>query len=164
MAFHPGLGHLFVVGDDGALAEIDTSGKVVRALGVEKQLEDVAYHPPSGGLLVVSESRSELILFDPAAGRELKRWKLNTPALLGRMPTEANQGFEGLAFRPDPSRPGGGLVYLSHQRAPSVVVAVAFDPTGRRPSTRRRWSPAGRFPGTTTSPRCNTSPPSTAWS
>jgi uncharacterized protein YjiK len=133
VAFHPGLGHLFVVGDEGTLAEVDASGNMIRTLGVEPQLEDVAYHPPSGGLLLVSESKSELILFDPAAGRERKRWKINTPALLGAMPTEVNQGFEGLAFRPDTTRPGGGIVYLSHQRAPAVIVAVAFDPNRNAP-------------------------------
>ena len=128
VTFHPGLGHLFVVGDDGSLAEVDASGNMVRTLAVEQQLEDVAYHAPTGGLLLVSESKSELILFDPAAGRQRKRWKINTPALLGAMPTEVNQGFEGLAFRPDASQPGGGIVYLSHQRAPAVIVALAFDP------------------------------------
>ena len=133
VAFHPGLGHLFVVGDDGTLAEVDASGNMIRTLGVEQQLEDVAYHPPTGGLLLVSESKSELILFDPAAGKERKRWKINTPALLGATPTEANQGFEGLAFRLDPSRPGGGIVYLSHQRAPAAIVGVAFDTNGSGP-------------------------------
>jgi uncharacterized protein YjiK len=127
VAFHPGLGHVFLVGDDGTLAELDGAGKNVRSLQVEKQLEDVAYHPPSGGLLLVSELKSELILFDPAAGKERRRWKINTAALLGTPPTEANQGFEGLAFRPDPARPGGGIVYLAHQRAPAMIVGVAFD-------------------------------------
>ena len=133
VAFHPGLGHLFVVGDEGTLAEIDASGNMIRTIGVEQQLEDVAYHPPTGGLLLVSESKSDLILFDPTAGRERKRWKLNTAALLGAAPTEANQGFEGLAFRSDPSRPGGGIVYLSHQRAPAAIVAIAFDTNGTAP-------------------------------
>ncbi len=127
VAFHPGIGHIFVVGDDGTLAELDGSGKNIRTLHVEKQIEDVAYHPPSGGLLLISESKSELILFDPAVGKERRRWKINTAAVLGSPPTEANEGFEGLAFRPDPSRPGGGVIYLSHQRAPAVVVGVAFD-------------------------------------
>jgi len=127
IAFHPGLGHLFVVGDDGTLAELDGEGKNIRTLKVEKQLEDVVYHPPSGGLLLVSEKKSELILFDPVAGQQRRRWKINTAALLGGAPTEANQGFEGLAFRPDPSRPGGGIIYLSHQRTPAAVVGVAFD-------------------------------------
>lgn len=127
VTFHAGTGHMFVVGDDGTLAELDGSGNNLRTLRVEQQLEDVVYHPPSGGLLLVSESRSELILYDPVAGRERRRWKINTAALLGTPPTEANQGFEGLAFRPDASRPGGGIVYLSHQRAPAMIVGVAFD-------------------------------------
>src|SRR5688500_8129270 len=118
---------MFLVGDDGTLAELDGSGKNVRTLRVEQQLEDVVYHPPTGGLLLVSESKSELILFDLATGKERRRWKINTAALLGTPPTEANQGFEGLAFRPDPKRPGGGVIYLAHQRAPAVIVGVAFD-------------------------------------
>jgi uncharacterized protein YjiK len=127
VAFNPGTGHMFVVGDDGTLAELDGSGKNVRTLRVEKQLEDVVYHPPSGGLMLVSELKGELILIDPVSARERRRWKLNTPALLGTPPTEANQGFEGLGFRPDPARPGGGIIYLAHQRAPAMVVGVAFD-------------------------------------
>ena len=128
IAFHPGLGHLFVVGDDGTLAELDGAGKNIRTLKVEKQLEDVVYHPPSGGLLLVSEKKSELILFDPVAGQQRRRWKIDTAALLGSSETATkNQGFEGLAFRPDPSRPGGGIIYLSHQRTPAAVVGVAFD-------------------------------------
>ena len=127
VAFHPGNGHLFVVGDDGTLAELDGSGKNIRTLPVEKQLEDVVYHPPSGGLMLVSEQKGELILLDSTSGKERRRWKLNTTALLGTPPTEKNQGFEGLAFRPDPSRPGGGIIYLAHQRAPAVIVGVAFD-------------------------------------
>ena len=127
VAFHPGTGHVFVVGDDGTLAELDGSGKNIRTLHVEKQLEDVVYHPPSGGLMLVSELKGELILIDAASGKERRRWKLNTAALLGTPPTEANQGFEGLAFRPDASRPGGGIIYLAHQRAPATVVGVAFD-------------------------------------
>ena len=129
VTFHPGLGHVFAVGDDGVLAELDGAGKMLRTIAVEQQLEDVAYHPPTGGLLLISEAKSELLLLDPTSGLVRKRWKVNTAALLGANPTEANQGFEGLAFRADAGRPGGGLVYLSHQRSPAAVIAVAFDPT-----------------------------------
>lgn len=147
VAFHPGTGHMFVVGDDGTLAELDGSGKNLRTLQVEKQLEDVVYHPPSGGLLLVSESKSELILFDPAAGKERRRWKINTPALLGTPATEANQGFEGLAFRPDASRRGGGIIYLAHQRAPAMVVGIAIDTATNAPidaaAVVSRWNITG---------------------
>ena len=148
IAFHPGNGHMFLVGDDGTLAELDGSGKNLRTLQVEKQLEDVVYHPPTRGLLLVSESKGELILFDPVAGRERRRWKLNTPALLGATPTEKDQGFEGLAFRPDPARPGGGIVYLAHQRKPAAIVGVAFDPAAASgtidgSSVVSRWNVSG---------------------
>jgi uncharacterized protein YjiK len=127
-AFHPGLGHVFVVGDDGTLAELDGFGKNVRTIRVEQQIEDVVYHPPSRALLMISESKSELILFDPVAGKEKGRFKLDATALLGAPATGKNQGFEGIAFRPDPARPGGGIVYLAHQREPAVVVGIVFAP------------------------------------
>jgi uncharacterized protein YjiK len=126
VAYHAPTGHLFVVGDDGKLAELDLSGKVVHSQPFPGNLEDVAVHT-SGDLVVLSERSSELIVYDPVAKQERKRWRLDTDAVLGRSPGERNEGFEGLAFRPDPSAPGGGMFYLTHQRKPSMVVAVAFD-------------------------------------
>jgi len=42
---------------------------------------------------------------------------------------------------------GGGLVYLSHQRAPAVIVALAFDPNGAGPieaaAVVSRWEVPG---------------------
>lgn len=148
VAFHPKTGHLFVIGDDGKLAELDTSGKVVRSVALPGNLEDVAVHTPTGDLLVLSEMNSELILYDPIGHKERKRWRLDKAALLGRASADPNQGFEGLAFRPDASQPGGGMFYLTHQRKPSQVVAIAFDPN--RPAgtlgadlVKGRWEMSG---------------------
>lgn len=127
VAFHPRTGHLFVIGDDGKLAELDTAGKLVRSGGFPGNLEDVAVHTPTGDLLVLSELNSELILYDPVGRKERKRWRLDKNAVLGRASADSNQGFEGLAFRPDRSQPGGGMFYLTHQREPAEVVAIAFD-------------------------------------
>ncbi len=129
IAYHPGLDHLFLVGDEGRLVELDTAGVVLRRLTFHGNLEDLAFHPPSGKLVLLSEKRSELILYDPAAGEELRRWRLDSSALLGRRPEDRNHGFEGLAFREDPSLPGGGLFYLVHQRAPAMIVALSFEVT-----------------------------------
>ncbi len=128
IAFQPTTGHLFVVGDEGALAELDGEGKVVNTTKIEAQIEDVTVHTPSGLLVLVSESRSELILFDPVSRQEKKRWPLDLEATLGTEITRRNQGFEGLVFRPQAGRPGGGVFYLTHQRAPAVILALAFDP------------------------------------
>jgi uncharacterized protein YjiK len=128
IAFHRQLGHLFVVGDEGKLAELDHSGNVMKTHKVHGDLEDLAVHTPSGNLVLLSEKKSDLILYDPVSGEEKKSWHLAPETALGQSAIDKNQGFEGLAFREDGQAPGGGVFYLTHQRSPGSIVAVAFDP------------------------------------
>ncbi len=128
IACHPKLGHLFVVGDRGNIAELDGAGRRVRMAPVKGDLEDVAVYRPSGQLVLVSEKKSRLILFDPVAFSEVKRWHLDRDAIIGGAFGEKNKGFEGLTWRPDPARPGGGVFYLVHQALPAMIVSLAFDP------------------------------------
>jgi uncharacterized protein YjiK len=128
ITFHAGLGHLFLVGDEGGLAELDVQGKVLHTAKIEPQIEDVTVHIPTGDLLMISEKSSDLILYDPVSRQERKRWRLDVQALLGEASTEQNQGFEGITFRPEVGRPGGGVLYLTHQRAPAMIVGIAVDP------------------------------------
>lgn len=130
VAFSPARGTLFVVGDEGSLVEIDPAGKLVARLPMGGNLEDVALHIPSGRLVLLSEKKGELIVFDPASGQKTGKFKIDAEALLGEKGVDRNQGFEGLAFRPEAGRPGGGVFYLVHQRSPALMVALAFDPTG----------------------------------
>lgn len=135
---------LWVVGDEGRLAWLDGAGGILGSTRVAGNLEDVAIHTPSGRLLLLAEKKAELIWYDPDARAELKRWRLDPAALLGREPTDRNQGFEGLAFRPQPGRPGEGVFYLVHQRAPAMLVALAFDPE-RPAGTLGGEAVVGRF-------------------
>ncbi len=129
VAFNPANGHLYVVGDEGSLAELDGEGKTIQLYRIEPQIEDVTVHAPTGSLILVSETRSELLQWDPGSGQVKKRWPLDRPAILGSAPSgNDNQGFEGLVFKPEVGRPGGGVFYLTHQRGPAMVVALAFDP------------------------------------
>ncbi|HET8644939.1 MAG TPA: SdiA-regulated domain-containing protein, partial [Vicinamibacteria bacterium] len=73
---------------------------------------------------------SEVAAYDPRAQREMKRWKLDRRALLGQDPGPPNDAFEGLAFREEAGRPGGGVLYLAHQRTPAMLIALAVDITG----------------------------------
>jgi len=129
IAPHPGLHHLFVVGDEGTVGELDANGRTIRADPVPGNLEDLAFHPPSGMLILLVENPPGLVVYDPAAHRETRRITLDTAGRLGRAPDGRKaQGLEGLAFRPEAGRPGGGVFYLAHQRSPAMVVAAAFDP------------------------------------
>jgi uncharacterized protein YjiK len=128
VVFAPRLGHFFVVGDEGTVAELGSDGKRIDAREVKGDLEDVTVYTPSGDLVLLAEKQAELILYDPVAHQEKKRWKMDTAAILGEEPGDKNEGFEGIAFRSERGRKGGGLFYLAHQRTPAMVVAVAFDP------------------------------------
>ena len=46
--FHPKLKHLFLVGDEGTLVELDTTPKVLRVDKVKGNLEEVTVHTPTG--------------------------------------------------------------------------------------------------------------------
>lgn len=129
IAFHSRLGRFFVVGDEGTLAELDAQGGFRRASTIGANLEDVAVHEPTGHLVLLAEVSGELLVFDPDAGRVRSRWRLDSADLVGKRES-ARDGFEGLAFRAEPGRPGGGVFYLAHQRGPSMLVALAFDPSG----------------------------------
>jgi len=119
---------LYVVGDGGALVEMRPSGEVTGRWPVKGNLEDVAVHAPSGWLVLLAEKKGELVVFDPAAGREIGRFALDVDAVAGFATVDLNQGFEGLSFREEEGRPGGGVFYLVHQRKPARLVEVAFDP------------------------------------
>jgi uncharacterized protein YjiK len=124
LAFHPTLESWFVVGDEGTLAELDDDGRVVRVDKVPGNLEGVAVHGPSGRLLLLAERTSEIVVWDPVAHREERRIRLDRAALLGRAEGDANNGFEGIAFREQGET---GTLYLAHQRAPAMVVVLTLD-------------------------------------
>ena len=119
--------HLFVVGDEGSLVELDKNARVFKTRDVKGNLEDLAVHTPTGNLLLLSEKKSELILYDPARGQELRRWKMSRGKLLGEEHGEKNAGFEGLAFREDRTREGGGIFYLLHQSMPEMLIGLTLD-------------------------------------
>jgi len=126
----PQSGHLFVVGDEGSIAELDADQAVMRSQPMAPDVEDVALHTPTGQLVTVMEDTSELMVLDPETLTEVRRFPLDRAALLDTEPTgEPNEGFEGLAFRADASVPGGGVWYLTHQRLPAMVVELTFDPS-----------------------------------
>ncbi len=130
IAWHPALGHYFVVGDRGTLAEVDPAGALLATHQVKGNLEDVTVHAPSGRLVLLSEKKGELVVWDPASASETARFPIDLAAVLGRAPAEKNQGFEGIVFRPESGRPGGGVFHLVHQRKPARLVTIAFDPAG----------------------------------
>jgi uncharacterized protein YjiK len=130
ITWHPALGCFFAVGDRGTLAEVKPSGAVTATHRVKGNIEDVTVHAPSGRLVLLAEKTGELVVWDPASASETARFGIDVTAVLGREPANRNQGFEGIVFRPEAGRPGGGVFHLVHQRKPARLVTLTFDPTG----------------------------------
>jgi uncharacterized protein YjiK len=127
VAFHPRTGHLFVISDKGSIAELDGQGRRLRMTPIKGDIEDVTVHLPSSNLLLLVERKPRLVLFDPVVFAEVRRWHLD-PSILVGAEAPKNRGFEGAIFRADGGRPGGGVLYLTHQSLPAQVVSLAFDP------------------------------------
>jgi uncharacterized protein YjiK len=149
IVYHPRLKHLFVVGDEGVVVELDKTAKVLSVHKLKGNLEDVTVHTPTGNLVIISEQKSELIYYDPVAQSRKARWQLDTASLLGdeagaEKGSSAN-GFEGLGFREDRRSPGGGVFYLARQKAPHMIIGFTFDPERApsgplAPQVVSRWS------------------------
>ena len=86
-------------------------------------------HTPTGWLGVLDEQASEILFYDPVAQKWMKRWQLDRKGILDQEPGGDNTGFEGLAFREEAGRPGGGVFYLVHQRNPAMLIALTIDVT-----------------------------------
>ena len=128
LVYVPSASSLYVIGDEGSLARVDLQGNVVASFPVKGNLEDVAFHPPSGKLVILNEKKGELLVTDAQSGTVTARFSLDVAALLGPAAGGKNEGFEGLAFRPVAGEPGGGIFYLVHQKEPAALLAIAFDP------------------------------------
>jgi hypothetical protein len=146
IVFHPTFEKWFLVGDEGSLAEMEPDGRISRVDAVPGNLEGITVHGPSGSLMLLAEGTSELIVWDPATRKEQRRIRLDRAGLLGRAPGDPTNGFEGVAFV---EQAAGGTLYLVHQRAPALVVAVTFDlahvgETLGADAVTARWPLAGR--------------------
>ena len=130
VTFFPPSLSLYVIGDEGSLARVDLQGNVLASFPVKGNLEDVAFHSPSGKLVILNEKKGELLVTDPQTGTVTGRFKLDAAALLGDQAAGKNEGFEGLAFRAVPGERGGGVFYLVHQRDPAALLSIAFDLSG----------------------------------
>jgi len=130
IAWHAGRRSFFVVGDRGNLVEIAPTGAVIASQSVEGNLEDVTVHGPSGRLVLLAEKKGELVVWDPAAASETARFALDVAGILGRQPADRNEGFEGIVFRAEEGRAGGGVFHVAHQSRPARLVTLAFDPAG----------------------------------
>ncbi len=128
ICFHPIRKTLFVVSDEGEIAEIKTDGTPVFNLKIPGDLEGITVNPQSGLLYIVKEGDDVILEFDPDK-REVRRiFPINrefqgNPNFLQKQKGYDN-GVECIAFVSDKDHPEGGTFYAGNQWDPPCIVEI----------------------------------------
>lgn len=139
LTYHPGPGTLFMVGDEGDIAELGTDGKILRqkALQAGRDLEGITLGPKAERLYVAVEGEEKILEVDPETFAVLREYEI--PRFRGREEVfkEGGQGIEAICFVPDPGHPRGGTFFVANQsftmepgEERSLIVELELPPPG----------------------------------
>jgi uncharacterized protein YjiK len=129
ICYHPDRNTLFVVSDEGYVAEIKKDGTPVAKYRVKGDLEGITLDPGSGLLYIGVEQEDIILEFDPEKGQVTRRFPISReykgdPNFLQKQIDEYDNGIESLAFVPDINHPEGGVFYVGNQWDPPVIMKV----------------------------------------
>jgi len=128
LCFHPLRKTLFVVSDEGAIAEMETDGTPVFNLKLPGDLEGVTAHPQSGLLYIVIEGEDVILEFDPDKKEVIRKFPINrefqgNPNFLQKQ-EGYDDGVESIAFVVDENHPEGGTFYVGNQWDPPCIMEI----------------------------------------
>ena len=120
---------LFVLGDEGQLAEFTTRGRRLRTHQFEKikDLEAITVDPRTGLLYVADERHDQIIEIDPQTFLITRRFSVPLFFKGKAYMQKGGDGIEGLTFVPDVKHKQGGIFYFTNQaktRKPNDLSAV----------------------------------------
>jgi uncharacterized protein YjiK len=129
ICYHAKRDTLFVVSDEGEIAEIKKDGTPVANYMVKGDLEAIDLVPETGFLYVGVEGEDVILEFDPEKGEVLRRFPINrqfkdNPEFIEKKVNEYDNGIESIAFVPNPEHPEGGTFYVGNQWDPPVIMEV----------------------------------------
>lgn len=129
ICFHPQRKTLFVVSDEGEIAEIETDGTPVFNQKIPGDLEGITVNPQSGLLYIVYEGRDVILEFDPDKKEVIRKFPMNRefegdPNFLQKQEGCYDNGIESIAFVSDENHPEGGTFYIGNQWDPQCIMEV----------------------------------------
>jgi len=118
IAFHPGRGTLFVVGDRGDVAELTREGKVLRSANLGGRGFEGVTIGPNGRLFVLEEAKPPMLYeLDPDSFEIKAEYKVDSKLdgerIIGN---EKNKAAEGLCYVPEQN-----AFYCVNQQPPRLV-------------------------------------------
>lgn len=117
IVYHRDRGTLFVVGDDGYIAEMRPDGTRLQTRGRdERDYEGITVDPATGLVYVAVEGEEAIMEIDPDTLATLRQWSIGRTFQGHTVMAEGGNGIEGITFVPDASHAHGGTFYVAHQQ------------------------------------------------
>ncbi|MBC8505383.1 MAG: SdiA-regulated domain-containing protein [Anaerolineales bacterium] len=131
IVYHEQRGTLFVVGDEGHMAEFGLDGQLVKRAHVRfADFEGITYNPETNLLYVAVEGEELILEFDPHDFELLRQFSIDRYYQGELLLPSGGQGVEAITFVPNPDHPQGGTFYLTNQSQgsegdePSLLIEV----------------------------------------
>ncbi len=116
MTFHPGRGTLFVVGDEGMIAEMQSDGSPVQVGQLTSaDYEGVTCDPATGLLYVVIEGEEAILEIEPDGFKVRRRFQIDRHFEGRLVMSEEGNGVEAIVFVPDADHPESGTFFIANQ-------------------------------------------------
>jgi uncharacterized protein YjiK len=144
ICFHPQRKTLFVVSDEGFVAEINKDGSPVANWEIKGDLEGITLDPKTGLLYIAVEGDDVILEFDRDLGEVKRRFPINRefrgdPNFLQKQTESFDNGIESIVFVPDDNHPEGGTFYVGNQWDPPVIMEVLVPlRSSRKPEAEAR--------------------------
>lgn len=129
ICYHPSRKTLFVVSDEGELAEITTDGEPIANHLIPGDLEGVTVDPQSGLLYIIHEGEDIILEFDAVKKEVTRSFPVDReydgdPNFLQKQTDSYDNGIEGIVFVPDSDHPEGGTFYVCNQWDPPCILEL----------------------------------------
>jgi uncharacterized protein YjiK len=129
ICYHPQRKTLFVVSDEGMVAEIGKDGSPLANWEIKGDLEGITVNPRTGLLYIAVEGDDVILEFDRDRGEVTRKFPLRrefegNPNFLQKQTDSYDNGIESIVFVPDDKHPEGGTFYVGNQWDPSMIVEV----------------------------------------
>lgn len=116
IVYHAKRRTLFLVGDEGDVAEIRTDGTVVKSKRVRKgDFEGVTYDPATSLVYVGVEGEEKILELDPDSFEVLREFSIPRTFKGATVMKAGGDGIEAIAFVPDAKHPQGGTFFVANQ-------------------------------------------------
>ncbi len=127
VVYHPIRNSLFVVGDEGHIAEVSLSGELLKSKNIGGDLEAVTCDPASGLVYAAREGHETIFEIRPDDFKILRRFTIDRSyAGNANFLERGGDGIEGLTFKPEAGHAEGGRFFVVNQNDPPLLLEISI--------------------------------------